>query len=191
MAGTEPEPGAEPSAEASRQAGRRSRAKAVDLGQLFESMQSTDVARQKTLTNSLGMPFVLIPAGGFQMGSPDSEPGHRTNEGPVHEVVLSKPFYLAIHPVTQRAYEEVMGRNPSRFTTANGGGPVPRTPRRLVAQPGRPLPGCLPQRPRPASAGLGNRVPRRSRSGVLMSRAVALVCDSRLTNYASHSAGRR
>ncbi len=34
------------------------------------------------------------------MGSPDSEQGRQPNEGPLHEVEISKPFYLGIYPVT-------------------------------------------------------------------------------------------
>src|SRR3954468_21432083 len=69
------------------------------------------------------MAFVLIPAGKFMMGSPDDERGHRANEGPVHEVVIGNTFYLGVHPVTQTAYGAVTGKNPSRFSVSEGGGP--------------------------------------------------------------------
>src|SRR5205085_1205452 len=36
-------------------------------------------------------------------------------EGPVHEVALTRPFYLGVQQVTQRQYEQVMRRNPSAF----------------------------------------------------------------------------
>ena len=75
------------------------------------------------LTNSIGMHLALIPAGTFRMGSPDSEAKREPHEGPVHEVILSRPFYLAVFPVTQTQYEVVMGTNPSRFRGAAGGGP--------------------------------------------------------------------
>jgi len=65
--------------------------------------------------NSLGMRFVLIPPGEFMMGSPDTEKDRDSDEGPVHRVRLTQPFYLAIHEVTQRQYEAVMGTNPSGF----------------------------------------------------------------------------
>ena len=54
-------------------------------------------------TNSLGMTFVLIPPGSFTMGSPDDEPGRNPgdyNEGPLHKVTLTSPFYLGKHEVT-------------------------------------------------------------------------------------------
>ena len=63
----------------------------------------------KSLTNSVGMEFVRIPSGKFQMGSPDSEAGRHAQEGPVHEVVITKDYYLAKTEVTQAQWEKVMG----------------------------------------------------------------------------------
>ena len=42
-----------------------------------------------------GIVFVRLPGGSFNMGSPEEEPWHQTNEGPVHEVTLS-PFLIAL-----------------------------------------------------------------------------------------------
>jgi formylglycine-generating enzyme required for sulfatase activity/tRNA A-37 threonylcarbamoyl transferase component Bud32 len=56
-----------------------------------------------------------IPAGKFQMGSPSSEPGRFSSEGPQREVTISRSFYMGIHEVTQEQYEAVMGANPSSF----------------------------------------------------------------------------
>jgi formylglycine-generating enzyme required for sulfatase activity len=50
-------------------------------------------------TNTLKMQFKLIPRGTFLMGSPRREKGRRTNEQQ-HQVQISKPFYMAVHPVT-------------------------------------------------------------------------------------------
>jgi formylglycine-generating enzyme required for sulfatase activity len=36
----------------------------------------------------------------------------------VREVVLSKPFYMGVHEVTQEQYEAVMGAKPSKFVDA-------------------------------------------------------------------------
>ena len=63
--------------------------------------------------NSIGMEFVLIPAGEFKMGSNDNEA--RNDEKPVHTVHLTKPFYLGKYEVTQAQWEAVMGNNPSHF----------------------------------------------------------------------------
>ncbi len=66
------------------------------------------------LTNTLGMQLKYIPAGSFQMGAPDSEKFGKENEGPLHKVTLTKPFYMGVYEVTQEQYEEVMGENPSK-----------------------------------------------------------------------------
>jgi formylglycine-generating enzyme required for sulfatase activity len=65
------------------------------------------------------MTLVLIPAGGFTMGSPDGVGAG--DEHPQQERRFSKPFYLGVHEVTQGQYLAVMGKNPSWFS-ANGGG---------------------------------------------------------------------
>src|SRR5262249_14048453 len=51
----------------------------------------------------------LIPAGTFLMGSPGGEPGRSPNEGPRHEVEITRPFWLGAYPVTQQEYHLVMG----------------------------------------------------------------------------------
>ncbi|MCX5677392.1 MAG: formylglycine-generating enzyme family protein [Planctomycetota bacterium] len=72
-----------------------------------------------SLTLDLGkgvlMKLVLIPAGKFLMGSPNLEKERMGNEGPQHEVIITKPFYLGVTEVTQAQYEAVMGTNPSKF----------------------------------------------------------------------------
>jgi formylglycine-generating enzyme required for sulfatase activity len=65
----------------------------------------------KTLVNSIGMEFVLIPAGTFMMGSE----GNESDERPVHRVTISRPFYLGKYEVTQAQWQAVMGSNPSFF----------------------------------------------------------------------------
>src|SRR5262249_48891765 len=68
--------------------------------------------------NSIGMKFAWIRPGIFLMGSPKCEewrPGDET----LHQVTLTKGFYLAIHPVTQASWQEVMGNNPSHFQGAD------------------------------------------------------------------------
>ena len=77
------------------------------------------------------MEFVWIEPGVFQMGSPESEIswlvdwcvdlGLERNdcvdwsgaEGPLHEVEISRGFWLGTYEVTQGEWESVMGNNPS------------------------------------------------------------------------------
>jgi formylglycine-generating enzyme required for sulfatase activity len=54
----------------------------------------------KEITNSIGMKLVRIEAGTFRMGSPASEEGRDGDEGPQHEVEITRPFYLGKYAVT-------------------------------------------------------------------------------------------
>ncbi|MFX0200975.1 MAG: formylglycine-generating enzyme family protein [Candidatus Hodarchaeota archaeon] len=60
--------------------------------------------------------FALIPAGEFDMGSPSSEEDRYDDEGPVHHVKISKPFYMGKFQVTQEQYKAIIGTNPSGFS---------------------------------------------------------------------------
>ena len=71
-------------------------------------------------SQATGMKLTLIPAGKFQMGSPDTEAQRSPNEGPQHTVEISRPFYMGVYEVTQGEYEKVMGVNPSSFKTVSG-----------------------------------------------------------------------
>ena len=61
-----------------------------------------------------GMELLWIPAGCFQMGSPESEKERGSDEGPRHEVCLDG-FWLGKYPLTQGQWQKVMGSNPSSF----------------------------------------------------------------------------
>ena len=67
------------------------------------------------LMGGASMEFVWIPPGSFRMGSPSSELGRDSDEGPVHEVEISQGFWLGKYEVTQRQWAAVMGSNPSRY----------------------------------------------------------------------------
>jgi formylglycine-generating enzyme required for sulfatase activity len=62
--------------------------------------------------NAVGIKFVLVPAGEFMMGSADDEEGRYKVEGPQHKVMIKRPFYIAIHQVTQGQWESVTGSRP-------------------------------------------------------------------------------
>ena len=80
----------------------------------------------RELRNSLGLEFVLIEPGTFAMGSPETETERSGDEGPVHQVTLSQPFYLGKYEVTQEQWAAVMGSNPSYCSDCGGNCPVER-----------------------------------------------------------------
>ena len=70
--------------------------------------RSPDRGRRHTdFTNTLGMGFVRIAPGEFDMGSPEKE-GHETDEV-LHRVKLTKGFFMGATPVTQGQWKELMG----------------------------------------------------------------------------------
>jgi formylglycine-generating enzyme required for sulfatase activity len=56
-----------------------------------------------------------IPPGTFRMGSAETERGRYDDEGPQHDVTLSRGYWIGETPVTQALWVAVMGANPSRF----------------------------------------------------------------------------
>ncbi|MDA0660556.1 MAG: formylglycine-generating enzyme family protein [Planctomycetota bacterium] len=78
--------------------------------QLFGE-EPKDTKQPKTITNSIGMEFVLCPRGTFMMGSPSDEAG-RSDDEQQHEVTLSSDFYLGVCEVTQGEWKSVMETEP-------------------------------------------------------------------------------
>ena len=69
--------------------------------------------------NSLGMQFVMIPAGSFSMGSGAEDKDAGNDEKPRHTVTITRAFYLGRFQVTQEQWNKVMGASPSMFQGAN------------------------------------------------------------------------
>ena len=75
---------------------------------LFALFFATQVSAQdasktnETVENSIGMKFVLIPSGKFDMGSPPSRsmfPGEM-----LHTVEITQSFYMGVHEVTRKQF---------------------------------------------------------------------------------------
>ena len=49
--------------------------------------------------------MVVVPPGSFRMGSPESEEGRVSDEGPVHEVTMARPFAVGVFEVTFREWD--------------------------------------------------------------------------------------
>ena len=56
-----------------------------------------------------------IPPGTFLMGSHKDEPGRYGDEGPQHEVTISRGYWMFDTSCTQALWQAVMGNNPSYF----------------------------------------------------------------------------
>jgi sulfatase modifying factor 1 len=63
--------------------------------------------------------FRYCVPGRFLMGSPKSKFGRSDDEGSVHEVELTRGFWMAEAPVTQLLWEAVAVSNPSKFKGAD------------------------------------------------------------------------
>ncbi|MCK5802209.1 MAG: SUMF1/EgtB/PvdO family nonheme iron enzyme, partial [Lentisphaeria bacterium] len=60
---------------------------------------------------SLGMVFIPVSSGSFQMGAREGQ----KDEMPVHTVVLSRDFWIGKYEVTQAEYGHLIATNPSTF----------------------------------------------------------------------------
>jgi formylglycine-generating enzyme required for sulfatase activity/serine/threonine protein kinase len=58
--------------------------------------------------NSLGIAFKRIAKGKFLMGSPEEDKDRGSDEK-LHEVEITKDYYLGVHEVTQKQFDAVMG----------------------------------------------------------------------------------
>ena len=92
-------------------------ARAEGLLARLTELEAVDRTRREvgeSWTNSLGMEFMWIPAGRFEMGSPKGEVGPYGDERQ-HAVRISEGFWMGKYEVTQGEWEAVavMGANPS------------------------------------------------------------------------------
>ncbi|MDE3259281.1 MAG: SUMF1/EgtB/PvdO family nonheme iron enzyme [Gemmatimonadota bacterium] len=65
-----------------------------------------------TLPRGIKLEMVWIQPGRFIMGSPTTESKRDDDEGPQHEVTITKGFYLGKYEVTQEQWEVVMNTSP-------------------------------------------------------------------------------
>ncbi len=75
------------------------------------------------LPGNVPLELLRIPADTFAMGSPDTERGRVSEEGPQHAVTLTKAYFVGRTEVTQAQWQAVMGGNP-----ASGAGVGPDLP---------------------------------------------------------------
>jgi sulfatase modifying factor 1 len=104
-------------------------------GQRHQDEWSNYLGVPDKISNSVGMTFVLIPPGEFQMGSSDSHAA--PDERPQHRVRINGPFYLSVHRVTQVQYAKLTGSRPRPVRPSMPrGSPDTRTRGRAGIEPG-------------------------------------------------------
>jgi formylglycine-generating enzyme required for sulfatase activity len=104
----------------------QARERVVVQGRKIETVNTTVVPKQipDSYTNSLGIEFILVPAGEFMMGAVPQDEETGVDEEPQHKVRITKPFYMGKYPVTQEEWEKLMRNNPSEFKQAGKRAPV-------------------------------------------------------------------
>jgi len=79
-----------------------------------QQQKREDSLKGKPFTvEELGLEMAWIAPGKFHMGSHKSEVGHQFGEEKLHEVIISRGFWMGIHEVTQQQFDDLMRENPS------------------------------------------------------------------------------
>jgi formylglycine-generating enzyme required for sulfatase activity len=68
----------------------------------------------ESFTNSQQIKMIKLDGGKFRMGSPESDPLHRAEELPQHEVYVKGPILMSATEVSHQQFLKVMGVSPSK-----------------------------------------------------------------------------
>ncbi|NOT11798.1 MAG: formylglycine-generating enzyme family protein [Methylococcaceae bacterium] len=85
-----------------------------NLSVLILLLNLTQLVHAADSKSFMGMTFVKIDPGCFQMGQNKKFKESSEAEVPNHRVCIEKPFYLGETEVTQKQWEDIMGNNPSK-----------------------------------------------------------------------------
>lgn len=88
--------------------------------------------------NSIGMEFVELPAGEFEMGAARSDTDANPDERPQHQAVIERPFSMAIHETTVgqfRRFVEATGYRTAAERSEEGGFAFNADTQRLEPRP--------------------------------------------------------
>ena len=101
------------------------------LASLLASASSADsLAQRKLATAPAGETFrdcdgcpemVMIPAGSFTMGSPATEPGHDSEEGPQHQVNIARAFAVGKYEVTFEEWDACVREKGCSYSPSDNG----------------------------------------------------------------------
>jgi formylglycine-generating enzyme required for sulfatase activity len=71
-------------------------------------------ARSVSLPEGLSLELRLVIPGTFNMGTPETETGHKEDET-LRRTTISRPLYFGLHEVTQAQYRAVLQENPAEL----------------------------------------------------------------------------
>jgi len=91
---------------------------AKEIQKVIAKSLQKEVEEKADLGKGINLDLVLIPAGKFMMGSPESEKG-QSNYVSQYEAMISKPFYMGKYEVKQDQWDAVMNSNPSNKKGVN------------------------------------------------------------------------
>ena len=94
--------------DAAKEVSDAARQRPQQVGDLSGGLPLVAVSNRDEITNTLGMKLRRIQPGKFLMGSPANEEGRADNEGPQHEVEITKAFYMGAYPVTKGQFAAFM-----------------------------------------------------------------------------------
>jgi formylglycine-generating enzyme required for sulfatase activity len=80
----------------------------------FQQQQETAAGTRKVNPKD-GLTYVWIPPGTFTMGCSPGDGECDPDEKPAHRVTITKGFWIGQTEVTQEAYQQAVGTNPSHF----------------------------------------------------------------------------
>ncbi|MEG4508392.1 bifunctional serine/threonine-protein kinase/formylglycine-generating enzyme family protein [Microcoleus sp. F6_B4] len=86
-------------------------------GQILNRRPGKAQAFIENIGNGITLDMVAVPGGSFVMGSPDTEAGRSSYEGPQRTVNIPA-FFIGKYEITQEQYQAVMENNPSEFKGA-------------------------------------------------------------------------
>jgi len=75
-------------------------------------------ANESKINPKDGLTYIWIPPGTFQMGCSPGDSECPENQKPVHQVTISRGFWMGQTEVTQEAWQRIMGTTPSSFKGA-------------------------------------------------------------------------
>ena len=88
----------------------------IDNARHYASLKPGQAIRDDLSSGGNAPEVVVIPVGEFQMGSPENEPGRKSNEGPRHRVNIRRGFAMGRTEVTVgqfRAFVNATGYRPT------------------------------------------------------------------------------